>query len=277
MKKKQIAVLLTCYNRREKTVKCLRHLYSNNLSDNYELEVFLVDDGSMDGTGDAVKKEFQEVFLIQGTGNLFWNRGMHLAWKTASKMSKYDYYLWLNDDVILFQDAIKDLLEIEESNKGSIVCGIMRSEKKEEVTYGGYDSNGELIEPNGRTQICKGAFNGNLVLVANSVFLKVGNLDPIFIHAIGDFDYAMRAKKCGVQAYMVPRFSGICEKNKSLPQWCLPKVALYNRLKSLYSPLGNAHPKYFFLYEIRHFGIFRAVKHLISIHLRVLVPSLWKH
>ena len=55
---KSIAVLITCHNRREKTLKCLQSLYFNILSKNYVIEIFLVDDGSTDGTANAVFKKF---------------------------------------------------------------------------------------------------------------------------------------------------------------------------------------------------------------------------
>ena len=47
-------------------------------------EVFLVDDGSSDGTGIVVKEMFPEITVIQGNGKLFWNRGMFYAWDAAS-------------------------------------------------------------------------------------------------------------------------------------------------------------------------------------------------
>ena len=65
----KIAVLITCHNRREKTIACLQFLYNCDLPENHELEVFLVDDGSIDGTGEAVKNNFQQVNVIEGNGN----------------------------------------------------------------------------------------------------------------------------------------------------------------------------------------------------------------
>jgi GT2 family glycosyltransferase len=182
----------------------------------------------------------------------------------------------LNDDVKLFPGALVELLNVEKFFPGSIICGITCSEKNKDVTYGGNDSEGNLLVPNGAPQLCDGVFNGNLVLVPKVAFAKVGNLDLKFRHAIGDFDYALRARKKGVTTYVVPGFSGVCEKNESLPKWCLSNVTLYKRIQSLYSPLGNAQPKYFFIYEMRHFGLVLAIKHLLTIHLRALIPSLWK-
>lgn len=82
---KRIAVLLTCHNRREKTLTCLQSLYECQLPDNFDLDVTLVDDGSTDDTTRSVKENFPNITIIHGNGHLFWNRGMYLAWNNASK------------------------------------------------------------------------------------------------------------------------------------------------------------------------------------------------
>jgi len=271
---KTIAVLLTCYNRREKTLGCLRSLYRCNLPETYVLDIFLVDDGSSDGTSEAVAKEFPLVHVILGNGQLYWNRGMHLAWDTAVKSGNFDFYLWLNDDVELLPNAIVDLLEVSHANN-TIVVGSMKSRSENKATYGGRDLKGNLITPNGVPQVCN-AFNGNLVLIPDSIYQRIGNLDPIFQHCIGDFDYALRAKKNGIKSFISTEYSGYCEEHSSLPQWCLPEVPFRKRIKALYSPLGNSHPKYYFIFAFRHYGIYIAIKHFFSIHLRLVYPRLWQ-
>lgn len=80
----QIAVLLTCYNRRQKTETCL-HSFFTAIRDvrGYSFTVFLTDDGSTDGTSDSIKRLFPHVQVIAGQGNLFWAGGMRLAWNKA--------------------------------------------------------------------------------------------------------------------------------------------------------------------------------------------------
>ena len=273
--KQKIAILLTCYNRKAKTISCLQSLFQCLLPENYTFEVFLVDDGSTDGTSDAVKLNFPLVKIFTGNGNLFWNRGMHLAWEYALKSEKFDYFLWLNDDVLLFENALSNLFETAPDNKSIIVGTMCSKNNTSETTYGGLDKKSNLISPNGTAQQCY-EFNGNLVLIPSYVYNKIGNLDPVFHHAIGDFEYALRANKNGINSYVSTKYSGSCEVHSSLPEWCLPEISIRKRFKVLYSPLGNSHPYYFFHFENRHFGLFVAVKHYLSIHLRAIFPRLWK-
>ncbi len=271
----KIAVLLTCFNRKDKTLHCLSDLYSQEgANEVYTLDVYLTDDGSTDGTAEAVMDKFPDIRVINGTGDLFWTRGMILAWETAVKTNKYDYFLWLNDDTSLFPNALAELLICIDKENACLVCGAFKSRKDEKFTYGLMKRNGEKIFPNGEVQ--HGAIiNGNAVLVNYKAFELVGMLDASFPHAIGDHDYSLRLKKSGGSVLTTRSYIGYCERNKRLPKWCYAETPLAERLKTLYSPLGYAHPTYFFLYEFRHFGLFRAIKHFLSIHLRALIPSLW--
>lgn len=272
---KKVAVLLTCHNRVEKTLACLDTLFKCEFPNDLLLDVHLVDDGSEDGTSASVSEKFPKVNIIEGSGDLFWSRGMHLAWTTAVKADRYDGFLWLNDDVELYTDSIGVLLEGADLYPHSIICGATQSAVTKEVTYGSFTDDGRKVDVNGEYQKLVGPINGNVILVPFDVYEKIGMLDDFFIHSMADFDYSYRAYRAGISIFMVPRYSGECEMHSKPPKWCRPEVAFFDRLKDLYSPLGNAHPKYFFTLEKRHFGYGRALKHLISIHLRLLFPALW--
>lgn len=142
------------------------------------------------------------------------------------------------------------------------------------TTYSGYDGS-QKITPNGKLQECE-KFNGNCVLIPQCVFKKVGNLDWTYRHAIGDIDYGYRVRKAGFKNYVATGYLGICESNPKLPAWARKEIPFIRRIKNLYSPLGYAEPIPFFLFEKRHIGFVTAVKHFITIHIRVLFPQLWK-
>ena len=128
---KQIAVLLTVHNRREKTLCCLQNLFKQKLNSDFLMDVYLTDDGCTDGTPEAIREQYPKVIIIKGDGNLFWNRGMYTAWKKAAETQDYDFYLWLNDDTFLFNNAIQTLLkESSEKNNKSIIVASIKSKEK---------------------------------------------------------------------------------------------------------------------------------------------------
>jgi GT2 family glycosyltransferase len=272
-----IAVLLTCHNRKDKTLQCLSLLFrQKSLEVEYKIEVFLVDDGSTDGTAEAIQTKFPNVNIIKGNGNLFWNRGMHLAWKTAAATKEFDYYLWLNDDTFLFEEALLNLLSGSQlSNNKAAICGSTISLSTQSISYGGNSLAGTLLIPNGELQETF-SFNGNVVLIPKGIYERVGILDKRFPHAIGDYEYALRIRKYNLKSFIASNYVGSCEGNEKLPSWCSTSISLRKRVRSLYSPLGNSHPYYFFIFEHKYYGLFTAVKHFVSIHLRLLIPQLWK-
>lgn len=270
---KRIAVLITCHNRKIKTMACLKSLFQCTLPAEHSIEVFLVDDGSTDGTSNAIKENFSQVRIISGSGNLYWNRGMHLAWKTAAE-NDFDYYLWLNDDTYIFKDTLLVLLSTANSTENISIIIATTCTASGVITYGGRDLKHKLIHPQKvPTQVA--ILNGNCVLVPNYVYQKLGNLDPLFHHAIGDFDYGLRAGRLGIKLFIAPGFLANCELNESIPQWRSSSVPLLKRIVSLYSPAGRCNPKELFHYDLRHANIFIAVMHLFSLHLRMLIPGLW--
>jgi GT2 family glycosyltransferase len=269
-----IAVLITCHNRKEKTLRCLHALFSQKgIGEYYLIEVFLVDDGCTDGTSEAIIYDFPEINIIQGNGELYWNRGMHLAWETAVKTKDFDYFLWLNDDTFLHEFAFEVLFK--EIFKDTIICGTTQSKLDLTVTYGAYTKNSsKLIIPNGKYQHSDYC-NGNCVIIPKSVYSRLGNLDPFFEHALGDLDYSMRAVKAGIELKVAPEFVGYCERHDTIPEWQSISLNVFERLENLYSPLSGCNPPEFFVFEKRYNGIFLAIKHIISVHLRCLFPRLF--
>jgi GT2 family glycosyltransferase len=144
----EIAVLLTCHNRKDITIACLASLFKNALPIGYSLDVFLVDDGSTDGTSHAVRECYPQVNIIKGDGNLYWNRGMHKAWVDASSTKDYDYYLWLNDDTFIFEHTLETMLSSAGStNNQAIIVAASCSKISGELTYFGFLTSGEKIKP----------------------------------------------------------------------------------------------------------------------------------
>src|SRR6476620_8947755 len=98
----KVAVIMTVHNRREKTLACLRSVAASR-SPSVDYQVFIVDDGSTDGTSQAVQTEFPAASVIGADGDLYWAAGMALA-ESAAREHAWDVLLWLNDDVELIPD-----------------------------------------------------------------------------------------------------------------------------------------------------------------------------
>ena len=273
---KTIATLITCHNRKDKTLACLDALFSNHLPDRVLLDVFLVDDGSTDGTSEAVTAHYPQVNIISGDGNLYWTRGMHKAWQKARKSKDYDYFLWLNDDTYIYENTLQVLISSAASTTNKeIIIAASCSEVTGKLTYSGFFANGDKISPSDEL-IQAHTFHGNCVLIPKFVYQQIGTIDPLFHHSIGDMDYGLRAAKKGIKSLIAPGYLAYCEAHDTSPQWCLKTIPLKNRIKSLYSPLGNSQPYYYFRYRLRHFGFKTAMLHLLSMHLRVLFPKIWE-
>jgi len=263
---------MTVHNRRDKTLRCVRALYDCPLPDGYALDVYMTDDGSTDGTAEAVKERFPAVKVLQGDGDLYWNRGMINSWQAAAAERSYDFYLWLNDDTYLVPAALETLLSASGTLGGeAIVVGATASSSGDETTYSGRRE-GRMLAPDGTLQRCD-SFNGNIVLVPQRVFERVGMLDPFFRHSLGDLDYGLRAAGQGIGAWLAPKTLGRCDRGP-LPVWCSPQTPLTKRFRTLYSPLG-CHPGELFRYEKRHYGFLLALKHWFTVHLRAVSPKVW--
>lgn len=269
----KVAVLLTVYNRKEITIRCLRNIFSQKLVSGQILHVYLTDDGSNDGTPEEIKLLFPQVNIINGDGTLFWNRGMWKAWECA-KEKEYDAYLWLNNDTFLYDYSISTLISLSSIlyNKCIVVGAVESTKEKGKVTYSGYIK-GRRLAPNGELQQVD-YFNGNIVLIPKYVFNLVGNLDYSFRHSLGDFDYGLRAKKLGVQSYLTNIYIGECDRHEKLNDWCNPNISLRMRMYSLFLPTGY-NPKEVFYFERKHKNIFIALFHQFTLLLRLLFPSLW--
>ncbi|GGI05406.1 glycosyltransferase family 2 protein [Egicoccus halophilus] len=217
-----VSVLMTCHERRERTLACLRSLRTQQGLDGVGVEVVLVDAGSRDGTADAVEAAHPEVTVLRRGDELFWNGGMRVALAEAHR-SDPDHYLWLNDDVDLDADALRTLLDtfatLEPSDGPCIVVGSTRDPATGELTYGGVvrphrfrPTSYDLIEPGPAPRRAE-TMNGNVVLVPRAVVGQIGNLAAAYTHGFGDYDYGHRAELAGFAVWVAPGTIGTCSRN----------------------------------------------------------------
>lgn len=259
---KRIAAILTCHNRKAKTLACLLSLFEV-LS---HADVYLTDDGCSDGTAEEVAKQYPAVHIIKGDGNLFWSRGMYMAWNEAIK-GDYDYYLWLNDDVELYPLFWKELMACEQIGGGNCIISGLIEDENGDIIYGGFDRAKKKIQRADAPQPIW-LMNGNVVLVPKSIVERIGIIDPVYHHDSGDADYGLRAQErgCAVLSTRHAVAQGyantICRVRKG-------GLTLTERFRKLNSPLG-APIKISFYFRHKHFGLLNALAfcaHLVVLNL----------
>ncbi|MFK7997001.1 MAG: glycosyltransferase family 2 protein [Granulosicoccus sp.] len=246
----RLAVLLTCFNRCEDTLACLRSLADQqDIQGAIDIDVVLVDDGSTDGTAEQVAVNFPSTRILKGDGQLFWNGGMSLAFNTALG-DNYDFYLWLNDDTQLAADALARLLSTHQSladngHKAAIVVGSTSDPLGKETTYGGVNSQYRwwplkyVLQEPGDSAIECDTMNGNCVLIPKAVTQLINGLDPVYTHYLSDHDYGLRNRQAGGSVWIAPGYYGVCEVSKPL-RAKQDKATIKQNIAALDTPKGLA-------------------------------------
>lgn len=252
-----VAILITVFNRKEQTLACLDSVVESLKGSPAKLDVsiFLTDDGSTDGTTDAIQERHypMTMHVQEAAGSLFWNGGMIHSWRAAMNVGGFDGFLWLNNDTIVQNRFWKELVEADNYsrlhfNRGGIYVGSTCSRDGKTYTYGGFNFvnyltlKDEFVKPNGRLQSCQCA-HGNLTFVSSDVAKIMGIFTDEYIHSGGDHDYTYRAYKRGLPILVLPSFVGICENDHPEDGYAdFLKMTLKERIQYLKSPLGfNLH------------------------------------
>jgi GT2 family glycosyltransferase len=259
-----IGVVLTCFNRRQKTLAALEQLFASTLPTSVRLRVYLTDAASPDGTAEAVVTSYPAVRVIAGDRSLFWNSGMRYS-LSAAFADGVDFVLWLNDDTMLKPTAINDLLDAHARQMtvaaAAVIVGTTHDAVTSAPTYGGVvfpvwwkRTTPQLVDTAAGDVECE-TLNGNIVLIPRSIYLEVGNLDPAFAHGLGDFDYGFRARSAGFQVIAAKGVHGCCSRNSVQGTFQDTNLPFQKRWALVLSPKGRPW-KPWAVFTRRHCGKF---------------------
>ncbi len=112
-----VTVIIVNWNTRDMLRDCLASLPAGLKG--ITNEVFVVDNGSTDGSGDMVQQSFPHVHLIRNKQNLGFAKANNLALHQATG----DYYLLLNSDVLLKPGSVARLVAFLGGNNGAGMVG----------------------------------------------------------------------------------------------------------------------------------------------------------
>lgn len=272
--RRRVAVLIACHNRRELTLRALRSLAAQKAV--FDLTVVLFDDGSSDGTAQAVRAEFPETIVLAGDGSAFWNRGMYAAWTRACELAP-DGYLWLNDDVALDPDALARLGAAWDRADGPGVWVGATRDARGALTYGAMRRAGpraalrfERLPESADIQRAE-TMNGNVVLVDAATVARIGLNDPAYFHMYGDIDYGLRASAAGIPVWQLPGTLGVCEGN---PAFDLAALSWSERWRHLLRSPRGVRPASWWRFARRHAGVLAPLA-FAAPYRRLFYPRAW--
>jgi GT2 family glycosyltransferase len=209
-----------------------------------------VDDGSTDGTGDAVRSEFPRAKVVAADGTLYWARAMRLA-ESVAAAERPDYLLWLNDDVELDPGALERLLSTA-ATANAIAVGALLDPSRTQLTYSGalrswwHPLRTRLVAPGEQPREAD-TFNGNVALVPRRVYERVGPIDEGFSHSQADYDYGFRARGAGFRILVAPDVVGTCSRDRTQAMHFDPSLTLRQRWHLVQSAKGlpmRSHARY---------------------------------
>jgi GT2 family glycosyltransferase len=278
----KIAVLITCHNRKDKTLACLTSLYNCIIPDGYVWDIFMVDDGSKDGTASAVNERFPLVKIIYGSGNLFWAGGMHVVWSEVINKG-YDNYLLINDDVVLFENVLQSMTDTHQYalthyGIGGIYVSSTVDKSTNNISYGGtlirkslFGIEYKVVVPSDVPLNCQ-ITNANILFVNSHVVEKIGIFDPKFKQSFADYDYSFTAYENSLPVLVCPGIGGYC-KNDHVNNWSSVNSTVKKRIAHLYSPKGLEYKEYMY-YIRKHFPL--SLPYLfIMVWLKTFFPGIW--
>jgi len=252
-----ISVIIVNWNTRDLLLNCIRSVYET--VQGIAFEIWVVDNGSTDGSQETVKATFPQVQLIKNTQNM----GFAAANNQALKQMTGRYALLLNSDAALTDGAAEKLLAFMESTPtAGMACG-------------------QLLNPDGSLQNSIANFPTLLTLISNETLLRilfpekfpskrrnyagpipvesgigaclmirktamdmVGIFDENFFFFFEETDWAHRMQQADWRIFFVPSARIIHAQGKSAGNSVASRILFY---RSRYIYLKKWHPKSCFL------------------------------
>ena len=270
----KLSVIIVNYNVKHFVEQCLFSVYK--ASEGIEVEIFVVDNNSVDGSTTLIKEKFPEALLIENKINT----GFSVANNQAIKLAKGEYILLLNPDTVVQEDTFAKIISFMDAtpNAGGVGVkmldgqGNFAPESKRglptpEVAF--YKMFGfSKIFPKSKkfgkyhlsylpeneinsVDVLSGAF----MLIRKSVLDIIGNLDETFFMYGEDIDLSYRITKAGYKNYYFPKTQIIHYKGESTKRSSLNYVVIFYKAMAIFSKKHFSGSNAFWFNFLIHFAI----------------------
>ncbi|MBC8413739.1 MAG: glycosyltransferase family 2 protein [Nitrospira sp.] len=221
-----LSVAIVNWNTRELLSDCLSSIYDKTQS--LDFDVWVVDNGSTDGSVEMVKQKFPEVLLLENTKNL----GFSKANNQVLRKNKSRYVLLLNSDTILLDNALKTLVDLMDSHPdaGASGCQLLNADGSLQLSAGRFPGlwsilfGGEIFNNLYRKVFKNSRFfaeyglseeehmhfqeidhvKGCCLMLRQSVLEKTGLLDEDIFMYFEEIDLCFQIKKTGAKVLYTP-------------------------------------------------------------------------
>jgi GT2 family glycosyltransferase len=201
-------IVIPVFNRWHYTRECLESLRQQT---SQEFRTVVVDDGSTDETAAALARDYPEVEVVTGDGNLFWTAGVNAGIRRALALGA-DRVMTMNNDVVAAPDFVAQMLAAAAQHPTAVLGALEFDADTGEAIYGGErldfrtNTRHDLLEeiPAGqRTGLHPVTYlPGRGLLIPKAVTDKVGLFDEKRLpHYLADFDYTSVARRAGFPVY----------------------------------------------------------------------------
>ncbi len=206
-KSPKIYIIILNYNGKSDTINCLYSLSSAKLENTTTL---VIDNASIDGSVNEIKKTFPKVSIIENETNLGYAEGNNVGIKFAYDQGA-DYILLLNNDIKVDPYFLEELLCLASKKpKGGIFgSAIYRYDNPDKLEHlGGFynpstcefvSNKKNLKSPKKVDYVC-----GCTILIKRDVIEKVGFFEPKFFLMWEEADLCTRAIREGFEIWAQP-------------------------------------------------------------------------
>jgi len=237
-----LSIIIVNYNSTTLLLECFQSLLRN--MDRYSFELIVVDNGSRKEEIINLKnlKQYDNVFLILNKDNIGYAKAVNIG----LELSKGNYILISNPDVLYLKNSIKELITAIDSvsNCGAVSPRVWWDEKQtfllpnNELITPGYIFIKSLASHNvylekyilrewlKKTLLYWKAekylevelISGSCIMTRKNIVNMVGNFDEQFPLYFEDTDWFLRVKKAGYTLYYVPEANVVHFYNQSAKQ-----------------------------------------------------------